>query len=99
MFRYATGVLLLLSTLTVSAETVLITGSNRGMGLEFVKQYADLGWDVIATSRTPGDDVELQELAKENSKIRIESLDVTNVDQLSSLEKEKSDIESSRCMS
>ena len=88
MFRYATGVLLLLSTLTVSAETVLITGSNRGMGLEFVKQYADLGWDVIATSRTPGDDVELQELAKENSGIRIESLDVTNADQLSSLEKE-----------
>ena len=88
MFRYATCVLLLLFTFSVSAETVLITGSNRGMGLEFVKQYADLGWDVIATSRTPGDDIELQELAKANSGIQIESLDVTNVDQLSSLEKE-----------
>ena len=63
MFRYTAGVLLLIFTFTVSAETVLITGSNRGMGLEFVKQYADQGWDVIATSRTPGDDIELQELA------------------------------------
>lgn len=88
MLRYTTCVLLSLFTFTVSAETVLVTGSNRGMGLEFVKQYADLGWDVIATSRTPSDDVELQELAKENSRIRIESLDVTNVDQLSSLKKE-----------
>ena len=88
MFRYTACVLLLTFTCTISAETVLITGSNRGMGLEFVKQYADLGWDVIATSRTPGDDIELQELAKDNSRIRIESLDVTDVDQLSSLEKE-----------
>ena len=47
MFRYTAGVLLLIFTFTVSAETVLITGSNRGMGLEFVKQYADLGWDAI----------------------------------------------------
>ena len=88
MFRCTTCVLLSLFTFTVSAETALVTGSNRGMGLEFVKQYADLGWDVIATSRTPGDDVELQELAKDNSRVRIESLDVTNVDQLSSLAKE-----------
>ena len=86
MLRYTTCVLLSLFTFTVSAETVLVTGSNRGMGLEFVKQYADLGWDVIATSRTSSDDVELQELV-ENSRIRIESLDVTNVDQLSSLKK------------
>ena len=59
---------------------MLVTGSNRGMGLEFVKQYADLGWDVIA-HRTPV--MSNAELAQENSRIRIESLDVTNVDQLS----------------
>ena len=88
MFRYAACVLFLAFAFKVSAETVLITGSNRGMGLEFVKQYADLGWDVIATSRTPGDDIELQEIAKDNSRIRIESLDVTDVDQVSSLKKE-----------
>jgi len=34
-------------------STVLITGANRGLGLEFARQYAADGWDVIATSRNP----------------------------------------------
>ena len=29
-------------------QTVLITGSNRGIGLEFCKQYAADGWQVIS---------------------------------------------------
>lgn len=33
--------------------TVLITGANRGIGLEMAKQYADNGWDVIGTAREP----------------------------------------------
>lgn len=33
--------------------TVLITGANRGLGLEFARQYAADGWDVIATCREP----------------------------------------------
>src|SRR5690242_15481094 len=32
--------------------TVLITGANRGLGLEFARQYAEDGWRVVATSRT-----------------------------------------------
>jgi NAD(P)-dependent dehydrogenase (short-subunit alcohol dehydrogenase family) len=32
--------------------TVLITGANRGLGLEFARQYAADGWRVIATSRS-----------------------------------------------
>lgn len=32
-------------------KTVLITGSNRGLGLSFAKYYAKAGWDVIATTR------------------------------------------------
>ena len=32
--------------------TVLITGANRGLGLEFARQYAAAGWRVIATSRS-----------------------------------------------
>ena len=31
--------------------TVLITGANRGIGLEFVRQYAADGWHVIAACR------------------------------------------------
>ena len=34
-------------------NTVLITGCNRGIGLEFVKQYLLLDWRVIATCRNP----------------------------------------------
>jgi len=30
---------------------VLVTGANRGLGLEFARQYAAEGWDVIATVR------------------------------------------------
>ena len=31
--------------------TVLITGANRGIGLEFARQYSNDGWEVIATVR------------------------------------------------
>ena len=30
---------------------VLITGANRGLGLAFVRQYKDSGWDIVATAR------------------------------------------------
>ncbi len=33
--------------------TVLITGANRGIGLQFAKDYAEAGWQVIGTSRNP----------------------------------------------
>lgn len=33
--------------------SVLITGANRGIGLEFARQYAADGWQVIAANRTP----------------------------------------------
>ncbi len=33
--------------------TVMITGASRGIGREFVRQYLDAGWDVIATCRNP----------------------------------------------
>ncbi|TVR82489.1 MAG: SDR family oxidoreductase [Rhodospirillales bacterium] len=33
--------------------TCLITGANRGLGLEFAKQYAADGWKVLATCRQP----------------------------------------------
>ena len=49
------------------APTVLVTGANRGIGLEFVRQYAARGWRVIATARDPAGAHELQALAADNA--------------------------------
>jgi NAD(P)-dependent dehydrogenase (short-subunit alcohol dehydrogenase family) len=38
--------------------TVLVTGANRGLGLEFVRQYRESGWDVIATVRDSSSELE-----------------------------------------
>ena len=62
----------------VNAATVMITGASRGIGFEFAKRYAERGWDVIATSRTPGDDAPLQELAAQYDNVSTETLDVTD---------------------
>jgi NAD(P)-dependent dehydrogenase (short-subunit alcohol dehydrogenase family) len=48
-------------------STILITGANRGLGLEFARQYATHGWEVIATARNPEKSEELQKLAKKGS--------------------------------
>jgi NAD(P)-dependent dehydrogenase (short-subunit alcohol dehydrogenase family) len=58
--------------------TVLVTGANRGLGLELVRQYAAAGWDVIATARDPEHAAELQALAAANRKISLDALDVTD---------------------
>jgi NAD(P)-dependent dehydrogenase (short-subunit alcohol dehydrogenase family) len=44
-------------------KTVFLTGANRGIGLEFVKQFAARDWNVIATTRKPDSSKELQALA------------------------------------
>ena len=72
-------VLLLFVTAGVQAEsTVFITGSNRGIGLGLVTEYAAHGWRVIATCRNPQSAQELQALAQANNRIIIEQLDVTD---------------------
>lgn len=57
-------------------STVLITGANRGLGLEFARQYAERGWDVIACCRSVSDG--LQALADESSGVRLHALDVSD---------------------
>ena len=58
-------------------STVLITGSNRGIGLEFVKQYSQSDCKVIATCRNPSKADDLNELAKTNSNINVLAADIT----------------------
>lgn len=57
---------------------ILITGANRGIGLEFVRQYADAGWQIIATCRDPAVAGELRSLAQAHTNIRIETLDLAS---------------------
>ena len=38
-------------------KTLLITGANRGIGLEFVRQYSADGWQVIACCRRPSEEI------------------------------------------
>ena len=55
--------------------SVLITGANRGIGLEFARQYSNDGWDVIATARQSSD--ELDSLG-----VRVERLDLSDADEV-----------------
>jgi len=52
---------------------VLITGANRGLGLEFVRLYKEAGWDIIATARESSP--ELDALG-----VRVEKLEMSNLD-------------------
>ena len=61
-----------------ASSVVLITGSNRGIGLALTKAYATAGWTVIATCRDPSRATELSELARTYPNLKIEALDVTS---------------------
>jgi NAD(P)-dependent dehydrogenase (short-subunit alcohol dehydrogenase family) len=58
-------------------STVLITGANRGLGLEFARQYSSDGWDVIATARNPEHSDDLVRLAKKKT-VSLQALDVAS---------------------
>lgn len=58
-------------------QSILITGTNRGLGLEWVRQYAMEGWRVFATCRHPADASALKDLAKQYPAISIHRLDIT----------------------
>jgi NAD(P)-dependent dehydrogenase (short-subunit alcohol dehydrogenase family) len=70
------------AALKAGTSTVLITGANRGIGLELARQYAARGWNVIATARRPLEDegmAALRELAaKYPETVALERIDVTD---------------------
>ena len=59
--------------------TLLITGANRGIGLEFVRQYAADGARVFACARAPAEAKDLTAVAaKSGGKVTVHPLDVSN---------------------
>lgn len=71
-------------------STVLITGANRGIGLEFTKQYAGDGWNVVACCREPTLANELNAIAKKQPNVEVLQLDVSNFTQVDSLARQLS---------
>lgn len=64
---------------------VLITGANRGIGLEFTKQYVQDGWNVLACCRNMLAATALQALATSHANIQVYSLDVADFAQIDAL--------------
>ena len=62
--------------------SVLITGANRGLGLEFTRQYAADGWRVFAACRDPAG---ARDLAAVEGDVFAETLDVDDGPQVAAL--------------
>jgi NAD(P)-dependent dehydrogenase (short-subunit alcohol dehydrogenase family) len=63
----------------MESRSVLVTGANRGLGLEFVRQYAQAGWKAYAACRLPKAAKELKALQDRHAdRISVLSLDVTD---------------------
>jgi len=62
------------------SPVVLVTGANRGIGLELARQYGEAGWSVIGTARKPDAAAELKELGA-----RVVQLDVTDATSVTQL--------------
>jgi NAD(P)-dependent dehydrogenase (short-subunit alcohol dehydrogenase family) len=69
--------------LSEAPPTVLITGANRGLGLEFARQYAADGWQVIGTARRPAEAAELKSL-----QVQVMQLDVADPESVAALARE-----------
>jgi NAD(P)-dependent dehydrogenase (short-subunit alcohol dehydrogenase family) len=66
--------------------SVLITGANRGLGLEFTKQYSEDGWRVFACCRDPEKAGELKKLSEaSDGGLGLLTLDVANPSSIASL--------------
>ena len=61
-------------------KTVLITGCSSGYGLETARHFHAQGWNVVATMRTPREDV-----LPRSDRLRIVALDVTKPEDAKSL--------------
>ncbi len=64
-------------------STLLVTGANRGIGLQLTEQFAADGWNVLACCRNP--DGELQALSERHPQVELLALDVTDYAQMATL--------------
>ena len=63
--------------------SVLVTGANRGLGLEFVRQYAAEGWGVYAASRNSAAAEQLRGLAQQApDRLTVVAMDVTDAESI-----------------
>lgn len=70
-------------------KTILITGANRGIGLELARQYAEGGWRVLACSRRPEEARELSALAERFAPaMALHRLDVADAGAVDALSRE-----------
>ena len=58
-------------------KTILITGCSSGFGLETARHFLARDWQVVATMRTPRDDV-----LPPSERLRVLALDVTDADSI-----------------
>ena len=69
--------------------SVLITGANRGLGLEFTRQYLKDGWEVHAFCRQPDKAAELGAMVADNrGNIHLREMDIGNKEQIEAAAKE-----------
>jgi NAD(P)-dependent dehydrogenase (short-subunit alcohol dehydrogenase family) len=65
--------------------TALITGANRGLGLEFAKLYAADSWTVLATARDPEKAQDLKQIASHHPALTIKELDIADDESIEDL--------------
>lgn len=75
----------------MSNSTILITGANRGIGMELTRQFTEDGWQVLACCRSPEDAADLKALATKYPTVEIFPLDVTDYDRLVALSSQLQD--------
>jgi NAD(P)-dependent dehydrogenase (short-subunit alcohol dehydrogenase family) len=72
----------------MAKSTVLITGANKGIGLEYARQYAQAGWQVYACAREPLKASALQALVRDYPQVTVLTLDVSDFNAIQQLAKQ-----------